>query len=129
MELFLSVFVMGKLMTPRTSNIWYNKSYIPHTFLFFVSPQYLRLCFPRSQSLTQSLSVLSMLFRLQVSLFRLQELKGDSMSTTSTSPNTPQMVNNTVHYLAQALAHIQQGIERKFLKAPLGRPAKLPLTS
>uniref|UniRef100_A0A8C7QS73 Bromodomain adjacent to zinc finger domain protein 1A n=2 Tax=Oncorhynchus mykiss TaxID=8022 RepID=A0A8C7QS73_ONCMY len=51
---------------------------------------------------------------------RLQELKGDSMSTTSTSPNTPQMVNNTVHYLAQALAHIQQGIERKFLKAPLG---------
>ncbi|XP_024286152.1 bromodomain adjacent to zinc finger domain protein 1A isoform X1 [Oncorhynchus tshawytscha] len=58
--------------------------------------------------------------RLQVSLFRLQELKGESMSTTSTSPNTPQMVNNTVHYLAQALAHIQQGIERKFLKAPLG---------
>uniref|UniRef100_A0A8C8EZY8 Bromodomain adjacent to zinc finger domain protein 1A n=1 Tax=Oncorhynchus tshawytscha TaxID=74940 RepID=A0A8C8EZY8_ONCTS len=50
---------------------------------------------------------------------RLQELKGESMSTTSTSPNTPQMVNNTVHYLAQALAHIQQGIERKFLKAPL----------
>uniref|UniRef100_A0A8C7VR01 Bromodomain adjacent to zinc finger domain protein 1A n=1 Tax=Oncorhynchus mykiss TaxID=8022 RepID=A0A8C7VR01_ONCMY len=79
-----------------------------------------RLHLPGSQSLTQSLSVLSMLFRLQVSLFRLQELKGDSMSTTSTSPNTPQMVNNTVHYLAQALAHIQQGIERKFLKAPLG---------
>uniref|UniRef100_A0A674BIZ7 Bromodomain adjacent to zinc finger domain protein 1A n=1 Tax=Salmo trutta TaxID=8032 RepID=A0A674BIZ7_SALTR len=50
---------------------------------------------------------------------RVQELKGESMSTASPSPNTPQMVNNTVHYLAQALAHIQQGIERKFLKAPL----------
>uniref|UniRef100_A0A4W5RCH2 Bromodomain adjacent to zinc finger domain protein 1A n=1 Tax=Hucho hucho TaxID=62062 RepID=A0A4W5RCH2_9TELE len=49
----------------------------------------------------------------------LLSLKGESMSTESTSPNTPQMVNNTVHYLAQALAHIQQGIERKFLKAPL----------
>ncbi|XP_023842683.1 bromodomain adjacent to zinc finger domain protein 1A isoform X3 [Salvelinus sp. IW2-2015] len=58
--------------------------------------------------------------RLQVSLFRVQELKGERMSTAPTSPNTPQMVNNTVHYLAQALAHIQQGIERKFLKAPLG---------
>ncbi|CDQ62703.1 unnamed protein product [Oncorhynchus mykiss] len=61
---------------------------------------------------------------LQVSLFRIQELKGESM-TAASSPSTPQLVNNTVHYLAQALAHIQQGIERKFLKAPLGRPAKL----
>ncbi|KAL0968967.1 hypothetical protein UPYG_G00220600 [Umbra pygmaea] len=51
---------------------------------------------------------------------RLQELRGESISVASTSPSTPQMVNNTVHYLAQALAHIQQGIERKFLKAPLG---------
>uniref|UniRef100_A0A4W5MWB1 Bromodomain adjacent to zinc finger domain protein 1A n=1 Tax=Hucho hucho TaxID=62062 RepID=A0A4W5MWB1_9TELE len=50
----------------------------------------------------------------------VQELKGESMSAASTSPSTPQLVNNTVHYLAQALAHIQQGIERKFLKAPLG---------
>ncbi|KAK6307462.1 hypothetical protein J4Q44_G00226100 [Coregonus suidteri] len=58
--------------------------------------------------------------RLQVSLFRVQELKGECMSAASTSPSTPQLVNNTVHYLAQALAHIQQGIERKFLKAPLG---------
>ncbi|XP_041710710.1 bromodomain adjacent to zinc finger domain protein 1A isoform X1 [Coregonus clupeaformis] len=56
--------------------------------------------------------------RLQVSLFRVQELKRESMSAASTS--TPQLVNNTVRYLAQALAHIQQGIERKFLKAPLG---------
>nr|XP_046163830.1 bromodomain adjacent to zinc finger domain protein 1A-like isoform X1 [Oncorhynchus gorbuscha]XP_046163831.1 bromodomain adjacent to zinc finger domain protein 1A-like isoform X1 [Oncorhynchus gorbuscha] len=56
---------------------------------------------------------------LQVSLFRIQELKGESMNAAS-SPSTPQLVNNTVHYLAQALAHIQQGIERKFLKAPLG---------
>uniref|UniRef100_A0A8C7TH55 Bromodomain adjacent to zinc finger domain protein 1A n=1 Tax=Oncorhynchus mykiss TaxID=8022 RepID=A0A8C7TH55_ONCMY len=54
-----------------------------------------------------------------VSLFRIQELKGESM-TAASSPSTPQLVNNTVHYLAQALAHIQQGIERKFLKAPLG---------
>uniref|UniRef100_A0AAZ3NXB9 Bromodomain adjacent to zinc finger domain protein 1A n=1 Tax=Oncorhynchus tshawytscha TaxID=74940 RepID=A0AAZ3NXB9_ONCTS len=43
----------------------------------------------------------------------------ESMNAAS-SPSTPQLVNNTVHYLAQALAHIQQGIERKFLKAPLG---------
>uniref|UniRef100_A0A8C8I5R7 Bromodomain adjacent to zinc finger domain protein 1A n=1 Tax=Oncorhynchus tshawytscha TaxID=74940 RepID=A0A8C8I5R7_ONCTS len=50
---------------------------------------------------------------------RIQELKGESMNAAS-SPSTPQLVNNTVHYLAQALAHIQQGIERKFLKAPLG---------
>ncbi|CAB1335453.1 unnamed protein product [Coregonus sp. 'balchen'] len=62
--------------------------------------------------------------RLQVSLFRVQELKRESMSAASTS--TPQLVNNTVRYLAQALAHIQQGIERKFLKAPLGRPSTPP---
>uniref|UniRef100_A0A674F7G4 Bromodomain adjacent to zinc finger domain protein 1A n=1 Tax=Salmo trutta TaxID=8032 RepID=A0A674F7G4_SALTR len=49
----------------------------------------------------------------------IQELKGESINVAS-SPSTPQLVNNTVHYLAQALAHIQQGIERKFLKAPLG---------
>uniref|UniRef100_A0AAY4A062 Bromodomain adjacent to zinc finger domain protein 1A n=1 Tax=Denticeps clupeoides TaxID=299321 RepID=A0AAY4A062_9TELE len=58
---------------------------------------------------------------------RLQELKMEAVSTASTSASTPQPVSNTVHYLAQALAHIEQGIERKFLKAPLdgsegGRP-------
>ncbi|XP_041929378.1 bromodomain adjacent to zinc finger domain protein 1A isoform X1 [Alosa sapidissima] len=51
---------------------------------------------------------------------RLQELKAETLSTASTSASTPQPVNNTVHYLAQALAQILQGIERKFLKAPLG---------
>uniref|UniRef100_A0AAY4A071 Bromodomain adjacent to zinc finger domain protein 1A n=1 Tax=Denticeps clupeoides TaxID=299321 RepID=A0AAY4A071_9TELE len=51
---------------------------------------------------------------------RLQELKMEAVSTASTSASTPQPVSNTVHYLAQALAHIEQGIERKFLKAPLG---------
>lgn len=39
----------------------------------------------------------------------------------STSASTPQPVSNIVHYLAQALAQIEQGIERKFLKAPLGK--------
>lgn len=51
---------------------------------------------------------------------RLQELKAESQSVTSTTVSTPQPINNTVQYLAQALAQIEQGIERKFLKAPLG---------
>ncbi len=52
---------------------------------------------------------------------RLQELKAEGQSATSTTVSTPQPVNNIVHYLAQALAQIEQGIERKFLKAPLGK--------
>ncbi|XP_017331444.1 bromodomain adjacent to zinc finger domain protein 1A isoform X2 [Ictalurus punctatus] len=51
---------------------------------------------------------------------RLQELKSESQSAASTSASTPQPVNNNVHYLARALVQIEQGIERKFLKAPLG---------
>ncbi|XP_039529838.1 bromodomain adjacent to zinc finger domain protein 1A isoform X3 [Pimephales promelas] len=51
---------------------------------------------------------------------RLHELKAEGQSVTSTSVSTPQPVSNIVHYLAQALAQIEQGIERKFLKAPLG---------
>uniref|UniRef100_A0A9J7XU80 Bromodomain adjacent to zinc finger domain protein 1A n=1 Tax=Cyprinus carpio carpio TaxID=630221 RepID=A0A9J7XU80_CYPCA len=51
---------------------------------------------------------------------RLQELKAEGQSATSTAVSTPQPVNNIVHFLAQALAQIEQGIERKFLKAPLG---------
>uniref|UniRef100_A0A8C5T0D9 Bromodomain adjacent to zinc finger domain protein 1A n=1 Tax=Laticauda laticaudata TaxID=8630 RepID=A0A8C5T0D9_LATLA len=51
---------------------------------------------------------------------RLIGLKPESRSTTSTNTSTPQPMNNTVHYLALALLQIQQGIERKFLKAPLG---------
>ncbi|XP_026086004.1 bromodomain adjacent to zinc finger domain protein 1A-like isoform X2 [Carassius auratus] len=51
---------------------------------------------------------------------RLQELKAEGQSATSTAVSTPQPVNNIVHYLAYALAQIEQGIERKFLKAPLG---------
>ncbi|XP_060735647.1 bromodomain adjacent to zinc finger domain protein 1A isoform X2 [Tachysurus vachellii] len=51
---------------------------------------------------------------------RLQELKSESQSASSTNASTPQPVNNNVHYLAWALAQIEQGIERKFLKAPLG---------
>nr|XP_023689343.1 bromodomain adjacent to zinc finger domain protein 1A [Paramormyrops kingsleyae]XP_023689344.1 bromodomain adjacent to zinc finger domain protein 1A [Paramormyrops kingsleyae] len=51
---------------------------------------------------------------------RLQELKGECLSVPSTSSSTPQPVNNCVHYLARALAQIEQGIERKFLKPPLG---------
>uniref|UniRef100_A0A8C1S365 Bromodomain adjacent to zinc finger domain protein 1A n=1 Tax=Cyprinus carpio TaxID=7962 RepID=A0A8C1S365_CYPCA len=51
---------------------------------------------------------------------RLQELKAEGQSATSTTVSTPQPVSNIVHYLAHALAQIEQGIERKFLKAPLG---------
>ncbi|XP_060790357.1 bromodomain adjacent to zinc finger domain protein 1A isoform X3 [Neoarius graeffei] len=51
---------------------------------------------------------------------RLQELKSESQSAASTSASTPQPVNNNVHYLARALAQIELGIERRFLKAPLG---------
>lgn len=54
-------------------------------------------------------------------MFRLHELKGEGQSAMSTSVSTPQPVSNIVHYLAQALAQIEQGIERKFLKAPLGK--------
>uniref|UniRef100_A0A8C1S2P6 Bromodomain adjacent to zinc finger domain protein 1A n=1 Tax=Cyprinus carpio TaxID=7962 RepID=A0A8C1S2P6_CYPCA len=50
---------------------------------------------------------------------RLQELKAEGQSATSTTVSTPQPVSNIVHYLAHALAQIEQGIERKFLKAPL----------
>lgn len=51
---------------------------------------------------------------------RLQELRSENQSAGSTSASTPQPVSNNVHYLAQALAQIEQGIERRFLKAPLG---------
>uniref|UniRef100_A0A670IR51 Bromodomain adjacent to zinc finger domain protein 1A n=1 Tax=Podarcis muralis TaxID=64176 RepID=A0A670IR51_PODMU len=50
---------------------------------------------------------------------RLIVLKPEPRSTASTNTSTPQPVNNVVHYLASALLQIQQGIERKFLKAPL----------
>lgn len=62
-------------------------------------------------------------------LLRLQELKIESQSAASTSASTPQPVNNNVHYLARALAQIEQGIERKFLKAPLGKTPPPPPVS
>ncbi|KAM6973255.1 bromodomain adjacent to zinc finger domain protein 1A [Aplochiton taeniatus] len=61
-----------------------------------------------------------LLFSSSVVLCRLQDLKGDSVSVASGGTGTPQPVNTTVNYLAQALAQVEQGIERKFLKAPLG---------
>ncbi|XP_063295772.1 bromodomain adjacent to zinc finger domain protein 1A [Pelobates fuscus] len=51
---------------------------------------------------------------------RLQGLKNETPSATSTSTNTPQPVNNTLRFLARALLQIEQGVERRFLKAPLG---------
>ncbi|XP_071354679.1 bromodomain adjacent to zinc finger domain protein 1A isoform X2 [Trachinotus anak] len=52
---------------------------------------------------------------------RLQELRSDSVAACGTSGSgTPQVVSSSVRVLAQALAHIEQGIERRFLKAPLG---------
>uniref|UniRef100_A0A8C8VNZ0 Bromodomain adjacent to zinc finger domain protein 1A n=1 Tax=Pelusios castaneus TaxID=367368 RepID=A0A8C8VNZ0_9SAUR len=50
---------------------------------------------------------------------RLVGLKTEAPSTASTNTSTPQTVNNVVHYLASALLQIEQGIERRFLKAPL----------
>uniref|UniRef100_A0A671YKS1 Bromodomain adjacent to zinc finger domain protein 1A n=1 Tax=Sparus aurata TaxID=8175 RepID=A0A671YKS1_SPAAU len=50
---------------------------------------------------------------------RLQELKADSVASCSGS-GTPQVISSSVRILAQALANIEQGIERRFLKAPLG---------
>nr|XP_058149541.1 bromodomain adjacent to zinc finger domain protein 1A isoform X6 [Dasypus novemcinctus] len=50
---------------------------------------------------------------------RLCGIKTETPSTVSTNASTPQSVSNVVHYLAMALFQIEQGIERRFLKAPL----------
>ncbi|XP_057221096.1 bromodomain adjacent to zinc finger domain protein 1A isoform X4 [Malurus melanocephalus] len=50
---------------------------------------------------------------------RLVGLKTEAPSAASTSTSTPQPVSNVVHHLASALLQIEQGIERRFLKAPL----------
>ncbi|PWA29760.1 hypothetical protein CCH79_00007745 [Gambusia affinis] len=50
---------------------------------------------------------------------RLQELKSEATGRTSGS-ETPQVISSAVRVLAQALGHIEQGIERRFLKPPLG---------
>ncbi|XP_036307541.1 bromodomain adjacent to zinc finger domain protein 1A isoform X10 [Pipistrellus kuhlii] len=50
---------------------------------------------------------------------RLLGIKTETPSTVSTNASTPQSVSNVVHYLAMALFQIEQGIERRFLKAPL----------
>ncbi|XP_044923864.1 bromodomain adjacent to zinc finger domain protein 1A isoform X1 [Mustela putorius furo] len=50
---------------------------------------------------------------------RLLGVKTETPSTVSTNASTPQSVSNVVHYLAMALFQIEQGIERRFLKAPL----------
>ncbi|XP_068938308.1 bromodomain adjacent to zinc finger domain protein 1A isoform X2 [Petaurus breviceps papuanus] len=50
---------------------------------------------------------------------RLLGTKTESPNTASANTNTPQPVSKVVHYLATALLQIEQGIERRFLKAPL----------
>ncbi|XP_075388162.1 bromodomain adjacent to zinc finger domain protein 1A [Tenrec ecaudatus] len=50
---------------------------------------------------------------------RLLGIKTETPSTVSTSASTPQSVSSVVRFLATALFHIEQGIERRFLKAPL----------
>uniref|UniRef100_A0A3Q4IBV2 Bromodomain adjacent to zinc finger domain protein 1A-like n=1 Tax=Neolamprologus brichardi TaxID=32507 RepID=A0A3Q4IBV2_NEOBR len=48
------------------------------------------------------------------------EVKSDSSAAYGSSGSgTPQVVSNSVRILAQALTNIEQGIERRFLKAPL----------
>ncbi|XP_074146680.1 bromodomain adjacent to zinc finger domain protein 1A isoform X6 [Sminthopsis crassicaudata] len=51
---------------------------------------------------------------------RLLGTKTEVPNTVSANTNTPQSVSKVVHYLATALLQIEQGIERRFLKAPLG---------
>ncbi|XP_074069460.1 bromodomain adjacent to zinc finger domain protein 1A isoform X3 [Macrotis lagotis] len=51
---------------------------------------------------------------------RLLGTKTEVPNTVSANTNTPQSVSKVVHYLAIALLQIEQGIERRFLKAPLG---------
>ncbi|KAM9842448.1 bromodomain adjacent to zinc finger domain protein 1A [Aulostomus maculatus] len=51
---------------------------------------------------------------------RLQELRAFDGVAMSSGSGTPQVVSSMVRSLAQALADIEQGIERRFLKAPLG---------
>ncbi|XP_028251330.1 bromodomain adjacent to zinc finger domain protein 1A isoform X2 [Parambassis ranga] len=51
---------------------------------------------------------------------RLQELKSDSSACGTSGSGTPQVVSSSIRILAQALTTIEQGIERRFLKAPLG---------
>uniref|UniRef100_UPI00398E44EB bromodomain adjacent to zinc finger domain protein 1A isoform X2 n=1 Tax=Pristiophorus japonicus TaxID=55135 RepID=UPI00398E44EB len=48
------------------------------------------------------------------------ESKTETRSSVSTSASTPQHANSVVRYLAVALLQLEQGIERKFLKPPLG---------
>ncbi|KAM5129614.1 bromodomain adjacent to zinc finger domain protein 1A [Mantella aurantiaca] len=50
----------------------------------------------------------------------LQGVKNEEPSVPSTNASTPQRVHNSVQYLARALLQIEQGVERKYLKAPLG---------
>ncbi|XP_029417739.1 bromodomain adjacent to zinc finger domain protein 1A isoform X2 [Nannospalax galili] len=50
---------------------------------------------------------------------RLLGVKTETPSTVSTNASTPQSVSSVVHHLAVALFQIEQGIERRFLKAPL----------
>ncbi|XP_054522457.1 bromodomain adjacent to zinc finger domain protein 1A isoform X8 [Pan troglodytes] len=52
---------------------------------------------------------------------RFLGIKTETPSTVSTNASTPQSVSSVVHYLAMALFQIEQGIERRFLKAPLGK--------
>ncbi|XP_038156804.1 bromodomain adjacent to zinc finger domain protein 1A isoform X2 [Cyprinodon tularosa] len=52
---------------------------------------------------------------------RLQELRCEASATCGTSGSTtPQAISSVVRVLAQALSHVEQGIERRFLKPPLG---------
>lgn len=50
----------------------------------------------------------------------LQGIKNEDPSVSSTNASTPQPVANSVQYLARALLLIEKGVERKYLKAPLG---------
>ncbi|KAK0152886.1 Bromodomain adjacent to zinc finger domain protein 1A [Merluccius polli] len=56
---------------------------------------------------------------------RLQGLRAEGGG--GSGSGTPQVVSSTVRSLALALSQVEQGIERKFLKAPLGEEEKKDL--
>lgn len=59
---------------------------------------------------------------------RLKEVKTDGLATLGASGSgTPQVVSSCIKILAQALGHIEQGIERRFLKPPLGMSVSVGL--
>lgn len=50
---------------------------------------------------------------------------GGEQVTPCSAGSSPQVISRSVHHLADALSSIEDGIERRFLKPPLGETAGL----